>query len=189
MPLRRALALLLSVATITATSPTSSAAQAAESQTWNFCFTSAIGSCSVFSLTTAAAFDTFGNRSGTVVDVLATHLGGNGIVSGLASFTFYGTNFGGASDSAGTVQMPVAAFGAPAIPIHDAYRWKGLGVTDLSNPTDPYANYMSFFSEFTPGMSQFIGGCLGGDFDAMHQSAAVTCGANSAYRFGFTSSV
>ncbi len=181
MPLRRTLALLVLAAV-----PLD--AQTPDSRSWNVCFTSAIGSCSSFSLSTAGLLDLHGNRSGTLIGALVSHHVGNGVASGLSSFSFYGTTFGGTSDAVPAPQWPLGA-GAPGLPASESFRWQGHGTVDPSNATDPYANFVSFASDFTPGFSQFIGGCLGGNFDLFHQSSAVTCGATAAYWFTFASSV
>ncbi len=179
---------LAAAALLLAALPARAAAQTPIFRSWNFCFTSAIGSCSQLFLTTTAVLDAGGNRSGTLVEAFARHLGGSNLVSGLATFTFFGVGLGGVTDPAPVAQEPEAVFGAPQVPNAESFRWTATGATDAANPNDPYANYLSFASDFTPGISQFIGGCLGGNFDAFHQSSASTCAEFSAYRFAFASS-
>jgi PEP-CTERM motif len=143
---------------------------------WSLCFSTHIGSCSDFALTTTPTLDAFGGRTGTQIDVLVRHHQGEGVVSGLQDFAFYFTP-AGTSVSARALRVTAAAqFGAPTAP---PLGWTVQGSSDVRTPFDLGANFLSFQN---PVFDQFIGGCQGGAFDGFFQSPLATCG-QGAYAF------
>lgn len=163
-------------------------AQPIQTRSWNFCFDSAIGSCSSFFLTTTAVFSSTGSRLGTEVAVRVRHLNVNRVVSGLSGFTFFGGVQDGVSDASSTRLTPEAVNGAPEIPTDEENRWLGFGRSNPQSRPDPTEHWYTFNGGFDPAQSQFIGGCLGGAFDASYRSTATTCG-DQAYQMGFFSAV
>jgi hypothetical protein len=178
----------LLLALVAGTPATRAAAQPVQNRGWTFCFGSAIGSCSSFFLTTTAVFSSTGSRLGTEVAVRARHVNVNGVVSGLSGFTFFGGVQDGVSDASSTLLTPEAVNGAPEIPTGEENRWLGFGRSNPLSRPDPAEHWYTFNGGFDPAQSQFIGGCLGGVFDASYTSSATTCG-DQAYQMGFFSAV
>ena len=154
-------------------------AGAQTSRAWSLCFATHVASCSDFLLTTTATLDAARTRTGTLVDLLVRHRQGGGVVSGLQDVSFYFAPAGTGADA--TPLTPEARFGAPPVPPGAELRWSGAATSALAAPADPSLNVLSLSN---PTLDQFIGGCLGGAFDALYQSPLTTCGAQ-AYRFAF----
>jgi len=170
-----ALCALLAVGSASASAQTSSA--------WSVCFTSAVGSCSYFSLTTTPTLDAMSVRTGTLVDVLVRYQQAPGVVSGLQDFAFYFSPAGTGIDLTPIAFTPQALFGAPPVPPGGEDHWVGQGFSTVPAPADPTENSVAFQN---PLFDQFIAGCQGGNFDANIQSPLATCG-GGAYRFTFNS--
>ncbi|WP_353267677.1 hypothetical protein [Gemmatimonas sp.] len=184
----RPFALAALLAGVVITLPAPAAAQATQTRSWRVCFSSAIGSCSEFFLSTTAAISLSGDRIGTLVDVTARHQTFGQRATGLQTFTFYGGATGGSSDETPTALTPAPINGAPVLGPDQANRWSARGSTNEADRSFVFDNWLSFTSGFDPEDRQFIGGCAGAVFDDENETAATTCG-DEAYGFSFTSSV
>jgi hypothetical protein len=137
---------------------------------WNVCFTSAMGTCT--ELWVASQPST--NPRFTQASAFVRHHSANSIASGLMSFAFHFTNPGGVGNHAAGATV-FARQGAPS-PSQFPQVWS---IRSQRTPTaldDPSQNYLFLTSRLTPGVSTFIGGCDGGQFDNDHTSPFTTCG-------------
>lgn len=154
------------------------------------CFTSAIGSCTGFSFWSTPLLDPSSNTPsvvGSTFHLVIQHRNAPDVISGLASFTLSGnavvTNGQGAIST--TSPFPTLSDGTPAVQ-GGTSAWSSFATFgNQSTPEVPFA--LTFASDFTPQLSQFIGGCGGGVFDLDHQSPLVTC--NDGYLFSVSSNV
>ena len=159
-------------------------ARAQVTRGWSVCFTTRVASCSDVLLTTTATLDVTSARTGTLVDLLVRHWQGGGVVSGLQDVAFYVDPIVPGDDPFGATVTPQPVAGAPAVPAGAEGHWLAGGAGSF--PLGFAMNAFLFANN--AWQDQFIGGCLGGAYDALHQSPLTTCGAQ-AYRFTFASVV
>ena len=159
-------------------------ARAQVTRGWSVCFTTQVASCSDFLLTTTATLDAARARTGTLVDLRVRHRQGGGVVSGLQDVALYVDPIVPGDDPVGATVTPQPVAGAPAVPAGAEGHWTAGGAGSF--PRGLGMN--SFLLSNNGWQDQFVGGCLGGAYDATHQSPLTTCGAQ-AYRLTFASLV